>query len=1157
MRSYITMKYLPCALLLAGMAVPLFANELRLFPGCEIANGSLTFKNKESYAEIRDSHDFGSSGKGMTFSAAVWLPGPTPIQGSGFDAAKQIVYKHDMIVSKGNCFVFGRRNDLWVDQLYCNFYNGNAWAVPLKLGVKTPPYREWAVWTVTVCPQERREEGRRFSVITFYLNGEPCQRLEVDSLLKQAQDPVRWGTGTGINGDLWSFRGKIAEQTAIERVLNDDEVFELASRSRLVKINPADRVKVPAELNTVLHDLEKNASAPLGKWMALSLRRAAENGYGIRKIEDIVSRTASLWRLNDVNEIVAYWNRLIPEIIIIPRKGMFAMLATGEGRGVFPLIGIYDCNAQRGIFGRRSFSWRVRFRAPDGSMQESSQFSSTWRVHPLKHTDHAVLTAIHWTLPCGLTAWSNLKIDDRRISMDFQINNPDHAIRLESVNFPVVHLAVHNSDQDFLVHPCQSGVLYPNPANTVAPAPAWYPSGWCNMQFGAYYDNAGGIYFSPEDPTACSKQYTVRGRGGDLELEWRQSVPYAANQKGGNSFRSRGRTVLELFSGDWFSAVEIYRRFVREKADWGRVSRPRNDTPAWLRENTLWLSHWTFNDRDIREMPGIMRKLRNFFALPFAVHWYRWYDSSRRGMPHFVKKDGVRAVLAELQRSGIRAKAYIDTRLWSELDGPGYKSDREFRLTGRPCAVVNSDGSLNYERYHPECREVVMCPAAKEWQRKIRDLTVRTAGYGFDMIYHDQVGASRPFACYSGTHGHPLNSDRAWTDGYYRMFRQFTSLRNTLPELCHDTEDANEAYLPLFDGFLAWRWNDNNQIPLFSAVYSGYAQFTGREYDQTTKGAQGSFFAKTAAQLVQAEQIGWFTVSDLFQSDRRLIFAKQSAHLRKLLLPYFNEGEMLAPLKFRKPVPRQTMLWGTAASNPHNVTSPKVLHSVWKHPLLGRMVLWVNASDETVSICPVAGQFKGWNCGMEADEPQQLGEQTEFHLLPYRMAVWVEGSADYAGKISDELTRIAAFSANAVFSEFNILIPGATLHFNDFPHPEALHTNGCLTLNGNGKNTQQYKIPLRLKPATAYRIRCMLRKKDSDGYLAVVNYTKDKQLRRYALTPCRISDDGKWHSVEFDFTSDAGLHNCGLYIYNKKGTFMMNELSLQEIVGDAKKESIK
>lgn len=1130
------------------------AVKLKLSPGVVSNDRVLSFNGKSGFAEIKDSQKYHPADKGLTISATIRLRKRPKITGSGFDANKQIVYSHDIIAAKGREFVFGRRSDLWVDQMYFNFSDGKEWVVPLTRGVKTPPYGTWAVWTVTLEPINVREEGRTGGIIAFYLNGDLAQRVEVDSLPEKLSDPVQLGRGLGIKGDKCFFNGELAEFAIYDRPFNEDEVLELAQKSKLVKISPSGFKPVTKTLASKLKKLSAASPAPLNQWTVSALRRAAQNGYNNSKLNMLLDKITH----NPLGEkpaaFVKNWNRLDSGFKAIKTDNMLALIAEHSGKGIFPILAVFDLHGNCGLFGRKSIFWELTLRKKNNEKQLLSSGTARWQISKLKKNGRNYEAVITWKLPDGLSAVSHLRILDRRIELDLKVNNPTTNILLEEIMFPAFRLAKKQQGRDILVHPSQSGVLYYNPTVGTTPRPYYYPTGWLNMQFGAYYDTAGGVYFSPEDPVGNVKQYSVRGRNGDLEVCWSHSVPFSPGQKGGNSFSIDGSAALELFKGDWFDAGQCYKRFVSAKAKWWIPDLPRKSTPKWFRDNTLWISHWTFNANDMRKMPVYLKRLRDYLGLPFGVHWYRWYDKAKGGMPHFIPKKQVLELIKKIQSYDIKVKPYIDNRLWSELDGPGCKTDWMFSSHGRKFAVKNRDGSLNYERYRKECRDVVMCPACPQWQQMMCDITERMAAYGFDMVYHDQVAASRPFVCSDPNHGHSLNSNRAWVKGYRKMFALISRLRSKFPRLCHDTEDAADAYLSIFDGFMPWRWTDNNQVPLFASVYSGRVQFTGREFDHTTKGDSGSFFVKTASQMVNAEQIGWFTLNQLLQDSRRPLYIKQMAHLRKALLEYFNEGEMLKPLKFKAPLPEQTMLWGVAASKPRKVTMPKILHSVWKHPNAGTMILFVNSVDEEVKIEPKLDLQPGrklFICRMNSAKPECRTDVPELKLSPYQFAVWLLDNSGKAQELAAELHEFSQFTADNFLTAFGILdVTGPKaphLNFDDEISTKAFKGAGCFSLKGNGRSTLQHKFKLMLEPDTTYVVNVAVRKDSAKGYLAVANYDRQRKLKMYSVFG-NVPDDGKWHKVKNMFKTDSRLHSCGLYLYNKKsnGTIQIDELSIRK-----------
>ncbi len=1139
--------------LLLGAFFPLFA-DVMLAPGADMTDGVMTFRNDESFAQKRNSNKF-SVEKGLTISAAVRLNKRPPITGSGFDENKKIVFQHDFIAGKGNTFVFGRRSDSWVDQMYINFFDGNKWCVPLTKAATTPPYNQWAVWAVTLEPQFRREEGRKFTTITLFINGEAQHRIEVDGHPAACDDPVRFAQGVGIDGKKWGLKGRLAEVQIFDRVLSDDEILVLAQKSKFVKIDAQGFTPISPELEKVLSGYSKKGGAGT-LWFCDRLKKAARNGFDQKALINAVEKLDAALKSEKTEDFIRRFNQAGTFMKLVETEELLALVATGKGAGAFPVLGVLEKKFSRKlpgmefreVFGKQSIAWsisgtknkekvRINSFAPWICRENGkNSFEVVWQIGKLKVT-------------------SNFMVKGSRIVFDIAADNKDNTLRLENLNFPVVRFREKiEGGSGKMVYPCQSGVIYDDPVRSTLPSACWYPSGRLNMQFGAYYDSLSGVYLSPEDPESRIKEYTIRSRGGDLEMTWSNPVAFARDKSGGNSIARMPYAAVEVFNGNWFDAAMVYKKFAGTSARWNR---PRfRPTPKWFEENLLWFCHWTFNEEDLKALPVIMQKIRDYFEVPFGIHWYRWYDPSKAAtFPHAYAKDGVDKANEKLAKIGVFTKAYIDNRLWAELDGPFRKSDFEFQKYGKKYAVLNADKTMNYERYSKACRDVVMCPAVPAWQDKMTSVTSRVAGYGFAAVYHDQTSASRPFTCFNPDHGHNLNDPAAWGDGYWKMFEKIAELQKKYPELAHDTEDASEAHLPFFDGFLTWRWTDKNQVPLFAAVYAGKTQFTGRHFENTSVGDEKSFMVKTALQLVQGEQIGWFTYGMMMKSSRRIVFAKQMVHLRKLLLNYFNGGTMLKPFDFDPAPAMQTTSWGIAAPKPHPVTLPEIVHSRFKRASDGaEMAVFINTADHP-SKAGVITESSWKSCRMDGTVSVKSRNNSEIKLAPYEIEVWTTASDVEARELAKGLQKISGFKAGNLLSKFGTLSAhtgeSAGLNFDDVAKKNIKGDKEMLTITGNGKSTLQYKVKMSLKKGKSYMLKAQIRKdQGTKGYMAVANYSDKRNLKFYGSAGASVADDGKWHEVMIKFTTDDELFSCGLFIYNQKstGNIYVNKISFKELL---------
>ena len=105
-------------------------------------------------------------------------------------------------------------------------------------------------------------------------------------------------------------------------------------------------------------------------------------------------------------------------------------------------------------------------------------------------------------------------------------------------------------------------------------------------------------------------------------------------------------------------------------------------------------------------------------------------------------------------------------------------------------------------------------------------------------------------------------------------------------------------------------------------------------------------------------------------------------------------------------------------------------------------------------------------------------------------------------------------------------------------------------ITGDGKVTRQYKIKVLLQPEKRYRLTLQMKKSpDGKGFFSIANYDKARKLKIYASGGGNVKSDGQWHETSIEFTTDAGLHNCGIFLYNSKsaGTVAIDRISLVEL----------
>ena len=101
--------------------------------------------------------------------------------------------------------------------------------------------------------------------------------------------------------------------------------------------------------------------------------------------------------------------------------------------------------------------------------------------------------------------------------------------------------------------------------------------------------------------------------------------------------------------------------------------------------------------------------------------------------------------------------------------------------------------------------------------------------------------------------------------------------------------------------------------------------------------------------MVGAEQLGWFMMFEM-QFPQRMLFIKKMSHVRNLLLEYFNEGEMLAPVPYVRHPGVDGCIWGKTFNG--YVQTDKVLSGIYQRKDGVAVAIFVNAYGEKVDFEP-------------------------------------------------------------------------------------------------------------------------------------------------------------------------------------------------------------
>lgn len=960
--------------------------QVKLHNGAVFRDRKLIFPAAGSFASLSGTQDLDFS-RGGTLMMVVRMT----------DFVKD-PEKFRFFAEKKDSFLLGVTNGRYNFSL-CN---QGKWNIALMGG--TPPHNANFVHLAAVVRRvDDPEQGKFGFHLTLYQNGEkiltkfePVRTYRADrssEIIISSRD-----VKTGFSGEVVSF-------SFTDKELSPNAINAAAKSSRLVKINPpAGIVKLSPHLHNRLQKLIAAYPAGIAGFTARGLYNAACSGAPggiVERAAKVMERFGGRFSIKNFNAAQKGF------ALLANSQGGVLMLITARSGGAFPVVDIYDPAIDSGILGQRSNSWQIYYDMEGKRSQLLTDYSSGMQTYgELLGVKNGVFSfRITWKHPVA-TAVSYGRFSDAGLEMDFAAEAGNLNVRMRECQFPNWRFK-KKSGKDLLITPRFSGVLVADPIENYNYA-TYYPRAEITMQFHAYTGSRNdGVYAAMEDPQATCRFNGIFGKNDELNIFWR--TPVARQPEGCVSkFELNGNTRVTSYTGQWFEAGQIYKKFVSEKAAWWIKELPRKSSPQWFRDNAIWILAGVFPERN----QNTLLYLREYFEQSFGVHLVG--TTTQRLWPHFDRTSEIgKKRLGNLQRAGLRVLPYCDARLYSkkQLDGSMQWKNEQLQW-----AIKNEKGQLLTETHNVPC--LILCPRNPAWQQEYLRICAGIAQNGFDAIYHDQLPCGHPAMCFADNHGHLPNDPSFWIqNGYAAMFKKINAhLDREYPGMAHTGEDGSEPYLQMIDGFTTWRWIQENQIPLFQSVYSGRIQFTGKIYNHQCPGEWESNFAKAASQVVNGEQLGWITLEDLEAATPFRKYFKTLSFVRKALLEYFNAGDMTAPLKFIRTPETVTLNWGNTSKtrDAFQVALPVILHSTWQLPDGRRMVLFINTTDEVqLAEAEIPYKYKNFYiCRQDSAKALAVKQAPALKIPPYGVEVWLIAEKDNqaeADMIAAALHRTSKF----------------------------------------------------------------------------------------------------------------------------------------------------
>ena len=861
---------------------------------------------------------------------------------------------HDAIFCRRHQFIMG----IDYDRFYVNFHNGQKWFAPLLVNVKLND-NQFHSFAMTAKRTRVESQGDDFLIVKMYFDGKLVLERSIPNVsVADSKGKINIGYSDSF-GKVWNLGGEIIDARAFNKVLTVNDIEDYTLMFKEIKNQPQRSLRVSNE------DLKLLDSLPEKGDDQLLAAVAAVRNLSLKTSEFNWQKSAKSLKKGKVNA-----GKLAADGLYQYKLDK-AILTVAAGKGYADAVSLFDTVNSRELLMHDNPFFRLRIKNDTLSPlnADSAEFV---RIDNKKF-------ALKYKFK-NASATVTFDCSENRINYSLDAV-PGKNVSFDNVEFPALELRPLSADAA-LFAPVMSGVEHPAAIRNNISYELEYPRGIASMQYGAFYDEKGGLYWSPADPLARPKQLSYAAGANRVKIIY-QWYPVQ------NSAFNPGCPVrLELFKGNWFEAAMIYKQMLTDidALYWISQPLPRKDSPEWLKNNTLWFLHGGSKLTSMAQF----KKIREYLGLPFGVHVYRWNSKTfDRDYPHHRGLPSFTDLIAECHSMGIHITPYINGRLWETLDRR--EEDYLYSKVGRENCIQRKDGTIAMSVFN-KANFGIICPYTPVYEEMMRKSCFMLEKMGVDGIYIDQIGAAAHIVCYNKAHGHAVPDDRAWFEkGHHKVFSKIRAeMKARTPNTILTTEDNAETCIRNFDALLCWRWMYKGQVPAFSAVYSGRTQLIGLTYDQK-RDAEASF-AKAAWQIIGGGQIGWFT-KDYFCSPEKhdfRVWVKQLMRMRLALIDFFNEGEMSAPVKFSKPVKEKILFWGGHGTL--RVNTPELYSTTWRKGNIHAVLLTNNTAGTVANILSFAPGKSGKvyvfnNSGSEKSFAYNGDVKYDFSLQPQEFQV--------------------------------------------------------------------------------------------------------------------------------------------------------------------------
>ncbi|MBN1291836.1 MAG: hypothetical protein JXB48_08345 [Candidatus Latescibacteria bacterium] len=503
------------------------------------------------------------------------------------------------------------------------------------------------------------------------------------------------------------------------------------------------------------------------------------------------------------------------------------------------------------------------------------------------------------------------------------VNNKSDTWGLWDTTFPKFNGYLHAKEYDVAMPDGNWGKLYKNCSQRLS---FNYPTGWnMPMQFLCALNGDSGIYMATHDPHAWKKDFTI-SPGYEFSIK-----TYAENMGiPGSDFNSPFPVMVGIYHGGWMKGCKMYREFA-VTAPWtskGKVSQ-REDMPQALKDIGLWMlvsDYIGTEDGSISEKNKPLIDAQKYFDVPIAAHWYNWHVIKfDNNYPHYLPaKPDIRDQVEDLVSLGMVVMPYINGRIIDTFndDYDEYLSFTVKDEVNKPYLEIYGSGSG---------RMAAMCPYTEFWQDKVADVVEQLGdSLGVNAVYIDQIAAARVMFCFDKSHGHPVGGGGWWVDGYREMLKKVQKVAHSDGRnMIVTSECAAEPFMDGIDAFLIWIKRDEREIPMMTAVYSGYSiYFASPAWFQY---GDRAWIMVQGRDFLWGTQNGWMGL-ELMEPEhaKKAAYLKSVGKYRIAGKKFLTYGELVDIIEPENKLETITEKWPDHGGNPRDATLPVIQGTVWK-----------------------------------------------------------------------------------------------------------------------------------------------------------------------------------------------------------------------------------